>query len=56
MPLKKHAEAMVEAMEVQLLRERLVKKGDQVAVVAGIPLMIGGIANLLKLHEIGEEA
>ena len=56
MPLKKHAEAMVKAMEVQLLRERLVKKGDQVAVVAGIPLMIGGIANLLKLHEIGEEA
>ncbi|MGW8323282.1 MAG: pyruvate kinase [Thermodesulfobacteriota bacterium] len=54
LPLKKHAEAMIEAMEAQLLRERLVGKGDQVAVVAGIPLMIGGIANLLKLHAIGE--
>jgi len=53
-PLKKHTEAMVEAMEAQLLRERLVRKGDQVAVVAGIPLMIGGITNLLKLHAIGE--
>jgi pyruvate kinase len=53
-PLKKHAEAMIQAMEAQLLRERLVRKGDQVAVVAGIPLMIGGIANLLKLHGIGE--
>ena len=53
-PLKKHAEAMIEAMETQLLRERLVRKGDRVAVVAGIPLMIGGIANLLKLHTIGE--
>lgn len=55
MPLKKHAEAMIEAMEAQLLRERLVRKGDRVAVVAGVPLMTGGIANLLKLHEIGEE-
>jgi pyruvate kinase len=54
-PLKRHAEAMIEAMETQLLRERLVKKGDEVAVVAGIPLMIGGISNLLKLHKIGEE-
>jgi pyruvate kinase len=54
MPLKKHAEAMIEAMEAQLLREKLVRKGDQVAVVAGVPLMSGGIANLLKLHEIGE--
>ncbi len=54
LPLKKHAEAMIEAMETQLLRERLVRKGDRVAVVAGIPLMIGGIANLLKLHTIGE--
>ena len=54
MPLKKHAEAMVESMEEQLLRDRLARKGDQVAVVAGVPLMIGGIANLLKLHTIGE--
>ncbi len=55
LPLKKHTEAMIQAMEEQLLRERLVKKGGQVAVVAGIPLGIGGIANLLKLHTIGEQ-
>jgi pyruvate kinase len=53
-PIKRHTEAMIEAMEEQLLKERLVRKGDQVAIVAGIPLMIGGIANLLKLHAIGE--
>ncbi len=54
-PLKKHSEAMVAAMEAQLLQERLAGKGDQVAIVAGVPLMIGGIANLLKLHSIGEQ-
>ncbi len=53
-PLKKHTESMIEAMEEQVLKERLVRKGDQVAVVAGIPLMIGGISNLLKLHVVGE--
>jgi len=55
LPLKKHAEAMIQAMEEQLLRERIVRKGNKVAIVAGIPLMIGGIANLLKLHSIGEQ-
>ena len=55
LPLKRHTEAMVQVMEEQILRERLVRKGDQVAVVAGIPLGIGGIANLLKLHTIGEQ-
>lgn len=54
-PIKEHAEAMIQAMEEQLLRERWVRKGDEVAVVAGIPLIIGGIANLLKLHAIGEQ-
>ena len=56
MPLKKHSEAMVQAMEAQLLGERFVRKGDRVAVVAGVPLMIGGITNMLKLHTIGEPA
>jgi pyruvate kinase len=55
-PLKRHTEAMFEALEGQLLRERMVRTGDEVAIVAGIPLMIGGIANLLKLHVIGEKA
>lgn len=39
--------------ERRLLREKLVRKGDIVGIVAGTPLQTRGTTNLLKFHTIG---
>ena len=39
--------------ERHMLREKLVKKGDIVAFVAGVPLHMAGNTNLLNFHTIG---
>jgi pyruvate kinase len=42
--------------EKHLLRERLVRKGDVIGIVAGTPMGIRGTTNFMKLHVIGGEA
>ena len=57
--LPRHIERMqdvdhlIQEGERCLLQEKLVKKGDIVAFVAGIPLHVAGNTNLLKFHTIG---
>ncbi len=57
--LPRHIERMhdvdhlIQEGERCLLQEKLVKKGDIVAFVAGVPLHVGGNTNLLKFHTIG---
>ncbi|MBI3300179.1 MAG: pyruvate kinase [Elusimicrobia bacterium] len=40
--------------EKRLLEERLVRKGDLVAIVAGTPLGVRGSTNMMKLHTVGQ--
>jgi pyruvate kinase len=42
--------------EKHLLRERLVRKGDVIGIVAGSPMGIRGTTNFMKFHVIGGEA
>ncbi len=56
MPIKQHTEIMIEAMERELLRAGVVRKGDRIAVLAGVPLRTGWSTNLLKLHVVGTPA
>ena len=44
---------LIQEGERRLLQERLVKKGDTVAFIAGVPLNVPGNTNLLKFHTIG---
>jgi pyruvate kinase len=41
--------------EKRLLRERLVRKGDVIGIVAGTPMGIRGTTNFMKFHVIGGE-
>ncbi len=54
LPFKDHTDALVEAMETELLKARLAKKGDRVALLGGAPVMAGSNTNMLKLHVIGD--
>jgi pyruvate kinase len=51
----KNIEGLVQAAEKRLLEERLVKRGDVVGIVAGIPLFVGGTTNFMKFHVIGKK-
>ena len=51
----KNIEGLVQAAEKRLLEERLVKRGDVVGIVAGIPLFVGGTTNFMKFHVIGRK-
>jgi pyruvate kinase len=42
--------------EKHLLKERLVRKGDVIGIVAGTPMGIRGTTNFMKFHVIGGEA
>ena len=51
-PLKNTDEMIVE-VERFLLKNRNVKRGDTIVIVASSPLSISGKTNLMKLHKIG---
>jgi len=43
---------MIETVEDLLLKERLAKKGDRIAILAGAPLAARGKTNMMKLHVV----
>jgi len=45
---------MVQAVNALLLDEKLSEPGETVIIVAGTPLVVGGVTNLLNLHTVGE--
>ena len=45
-----------EITELRLLEERLVRRGDVIAIVAGMPLGTRGTTNLMRLHRVGSPA
>ncbi|MFQ5663149.1 MAG: pyruvate kinase [Terriglobia bacterium] len=52
-PQVREVDALAREAERCLAREKLVKKGDIVGIVAGTPLGTKGTTNLLKFHTIG---
>ncbi|MFQ5913962.1 MAG: pyruvate kinase [Nitrospinota bacterium] len=52
MPLGDRIEEMIEWVEGDLLRRRLVRRGEAVVIVGGSPVSEGGPTNLLKVHTV----
>jgi len=51
----KKIDALPALAEKRLLEERLVRKGDVIALVAGTPMGVRGTTNIMKFHVIGNE-
>jgi len=51
----KKIDALPAITEKRLLEERLVCKGDVIAIVAGTPMGMRGTTNFMKFHVIGSE-
>jgi len=49
-------EQLAEISEKRLLREKMVSKGDVIAIVAGTPMGVRGTTNFMKFHVIGGAA
>jgi pyruvate kinase len=47
---------LAEVAEKRLLEERLVRKGDVIGIVAGMPMGIRGTTNFMKFHVIGGQS
>lgn len=47
---------LAEISETRLLREKLARKGDLIAIVAGTPMGVRGTTNFMKFHVIGQTA
>jgi pyruvate kinase len=48
-------DTLAEVTEKKLLKERLVKKGDVIGIVAGTPMGVRGTTNFMKFHVIGSD-
>jgi pyruvate kinase len=44
---------MIAESENALIKEKIVKKGDAIAIIATSPFTLGGKTNILKLHRVG---
>ena len=51
--MKDQIDGLAEVTEKCLLEERLVRKGDVIGIVAGMPMGIRGTTNFMKFHVIG---
>lgn len=51
----RNTDAMIILAEQAALSHDLVAKGDIVVMIAGLPLAISGVTNLIKAHRIGED-
>jgi pyruvate kinase len=55
-PDLRKVDQLAEISEKRLLQEKLVRKGDVIAVVAGTPMGVRGTTNFMKFHVIGGTA
>jgi pyruvate kinase len=51
----RHIDGLAAVAEKRLLEEKLVRKGDVVGIVAGMPMGVRGSTNFMKFHVIGEQ-
>ncbi len=49
-----NTDEMIVLLEKAVLEKNMVEKGDLVVIIAGLPLPITGVTNLIKVHRIGE--
>jgi pyruvate kinase len=54
-PTAKTVDEMIENVERELSRRRLVRKGDSIIITAGYPLGVSGTTNMMQLVRIGEQ-
>jgi pyruvate kinase len=52
-PNLRKVDQLAEISEKRLLKEKLVRKGDVIAIVAGTPMGVRGTTNFMKFHVIG---
>jgi len=52
-PDLRKVDQLAEISEKRLLQEKLVRKGDVIAVVAGTPMGVRGTTNFMKFHIVG---
>jgi pyruvate kinase len=52
-PDLRKVDQLAEISEKRLLQEKLVRKGDTIAIVAGTPMGVRGTTNFMKFHVIG---
>jgi pyruvate kinase len=50
----KTVDAMIEKVEKELLRRRMVRKGDTIIITAGFPLGVPGTTNMMQLVRVGD--
>ena len=48
-------DAMIESVERELLRRRMVRKGESIIITAGYPLGVSGTTNMMQLVRVGEQ-
>ena len=46
-------EQMIRALDRTVLKEKLVRRGDLVVVLAGSPVGVSGTTNLMEIHRVG---
>jgi len=51
--LVESADEMFEAVDATLVARRLVGAGEEVVIVASVPIQASGTTNFLKLHHVG---
>ncbi len=49
-----NTDEMIVLLDKAVLEQKFVEKGDLVVIIAGLPLPITGVTNLIKVHRIGE--
>ena len=49
-------DAMIENVERELLRRRMVRKGESIIITAGYPLGVSGTTNMMQLVRVGEQS
>ncbi len=53
MKIPGHTDEMISASEEVLLKNRIVRKGDSIVIIASSPFALGGKTNIMKLHKVG---
>ncbi|MBI3601020.1 MAG: pyruvate kinase [Nitrospinae bacterium] len=54
MGLIEDTDGLIREMDRNLLSNKLVKRGDSVIILMGMPISVKGVTNMMKLHKVGE--
>jgi len=54
MGLIEDTDGLIREMDRSLVSNKLVRKGDSVVILMGMPISQKGVTNMMKLHRVGE--